>query len=149
MFRRASIVLLALALSVAATACLGRIRLEQPLAPEFGDLANVKQIEVVDASGQVLLQGTFNAPSGGNASIERTADLTRPESKAAAGRAEIDVDRKDGVSEEAIVVRAEDLPYPASCKVMVDGREVAMFSTTQDGKIDLRMWRRVTTGEAR
>jgi hypothetical protein len=149
MFRRASIVLLTLTLSVATTACLGRIRLEQPLSPEFGDLANVKQIEVVDASGQVLLQGTFTAPTGSTASIERTAELTRPASKAAAGQAAIDVDRKDGVSEEEIVVRAEDLPYPASCKVMVDGREVAMFSTTQDGKIDLRMWRRVTAGDAR
>jgi hypothetical protein len=149
MLQRASVVLLTLALAVPMTACLGRIRLEQPLPPEFGDLAGAKQIELVDASGQVLLQGTFNTPSGTADTLERTAELMRPDGKAAAGAAVIDIDRKDGVSEEEIVVRAEDLPYPASCKVMVDGREIAMFSTTQDGKIDLRLWRRTTNGQAR
>ena len=149
MFRRASVVLLALALAVPMTACLGRIRLEQPLPPEFGDLAGVKQIEVVDSSGQVLLKGTFNTPSGSTDSLERTAELMRPDGKEAAGTAAIDIDRKDGVSEEEIVIRAEDLPYPASCKVMVDGREIAMFSTAQDGKIDLRLWRRTTNDQAR
>jgi hypothetical protein len=149
MFRRASVVLLALALAVPVTACLGRIRLEQPLPPEFGDLAGVKQIELVDSSGQVLLKGTFNAPSGSPDTLERTAELMRPDGKAAAGAAAIDIDRKDGVSEEEVVIRAEDLPYPASCKVMVDGREIAMFSTTQDGKIELRIWRRTTNGQAR
>jgi hypothetical protein len=34
--------------------------------------------------------------------------------------------------------------------VLVDGSEIAAFSTTQDGKINLRVWRRVTTtGQAR
>lgn len=147
MFRRASIVLLAVVLSAAASACLGRIRLEQPLPPEFGDLASVKQIEIVDSSGQVLLKGTFDTPSSNSANLERTAELTRPDGKAPTAEAEIDIDRKDGVSEEELVIRAEDLPYPASCKVMVDGREIAMFSTTQDGKIDLRIWRRTTNGQ--
>ena len=73
----------------------------------------------------------------------------RPDGKEAAGTAAIDIDRKDGVSEEEIVIRAEDLPYPASCKVTVDGREIAMFSTTQDGKIELRLWRRTTNGQTR
>jgi hypothetical protein len=145
MVRRASLVLLALMVSAATSACLGRIRLEQPLPPEFGDLAAIKQVEVVDSSGQVLMKGTFDAAPESGASVQRTADLTRPDGKAPAGKASIDIERKNGVSEEEIVVSAEDLPYPASCKVMVDGREIAMFSTTQDGKIDLRIWRRVTT----
>lgn len=147
MFRRASIVLLAVVVSAAASACLGRIRLEQPLPPEFGDLAGVKQVEIVESSGQVLLKGTFDASSGSSANLERTAELTRPDGKAASAQAQIDIDRKDGMSEEELVIKAEDLPYPASCKVVVDGREIAMFSTSQDGKIDLRIWRRTTNGQ--
>jgi hypothetical protein len=65
------------------------------------------------------------------------------------GQVEIEVDRSTNVSEEEVIVKAEDLPYPASLKVKMDGLEIAQFSTTQDGKIDLRVWRRVTPNPSR
>ena len=149
MYQRGSVILLSASLLIASFACVGTVRLQQTMSPAFGDLAAVKLVELVDSSGTVLMRGTFSAPTTNGAKVERTAELTRPTSNVAVGQVEIDLDRNSGVSEEEFLVKAEDLPYPASCRVMVDGLEIAQFSTTQDGKIDLRVWRRVTTGQGR
>ncbi|HYN07374.1 MAG TPA: hypothetical protein VES67_08295 [Vicinamibacterales bacterium] len=149
MFRHVSIVLLAVGLVVSSAACLGTVRLQQTLSPAFGDLTTVKLVELVDDSGVVLMRGTFSAPSTDGGKIERTAELTRPKNNEPMGEVEIDVDRSTNVSEEEVNVKAKDLPYPASLKVKVDGLEIAAFSTTKDGKVDLRVWRRVTAKPSR
>jgi hypothetical protein len=149
MHRHALIVLLAVGLALSSAACLGSIRMESTLPAELGDLTAAKAVEVVDSSGHVLLGGTFAEPSGETSKadkIERTAALIRPADKTRAGTVEIGIDRTSGVSEEEIVVKAEDLPYPATCRVVVDGREIAQFSTLEDGKLNLRVWRRVAAG---
>ncbi len=143
MHRRASIGLLVAGLLMSAAACLGTVRLEQSLSPAFGDLTTVKLVELVNGSGEVLMRGTFSAPSTSGAKVERTAELTRPTNQTPTGEVSIDVDRNAGISEEEMIVKAEDLPYPASCRVMVDGLEVAAFSTSQDGKINLKLSRRI------
>lgn len=151
MHRRGTVILLAVGLLIGSFACIGPVRLQQTMSPTFGDLTSAKAVELVDSSGQVLMRGTFSAPPSTNdAKIERTADLTRATGNGPAGEVEIEIERSNGVSEEEFLIKAEDLPYPASCRVLVDGNEIAAFSTTQDGKINLRVWRRVTTtGQAR
>ena len=149
MFRHVSIGLVAVGLVVASGGCLGTVRLEQTLSPAFGDLKTVKLVELVDDGGQVLMRGTFSTPAADGSKIERTAQLTRPTNNQPAGEVEIEVDRSTNVSEEEVIVKARDLPYPANLKVKVDGLEIAAFSTTQDGKINLRVWRRVTANPAR
>jgi hypothetical protein len=149
MYRRGSVILLAAGLLIGSFACLGTVRVQQTMSPAFGDLATVKLVELVDSSGTVLMRGTFDAPTTTGAKVERTAELTRPTSNVPVGEAEIDLDRNNGISEEEFLIKAEDLPYPASCRVMVDGLEIAQFSTTRDGKIDLRVYRRLTSGQAR
>jgi hypothetical protein len=148
MFRHVSIVALAVGLLVS-SGCLGTVRLQQTLSPAFGDLTTVKLVELVDDSGEVLMRGTFSTPATNSGKIERTAELTRPKNNASVGQVEIEVDRSTNISEEEVIVKADDLPYPASLKVKVDGLEIAAFSTTKDGKIDLRVWRRVTANPSR
>ena len=151
MLRRGTVTLLAVGLLIGSFACIGTVRLHQTMSPTFGDLTAAKAVELVDSSGQVLMRGTFSAPPASNGSkIERTAELTRATGNGPAGEAEIEIERSNGISEEEFLIKAEDLPYPASCRVMVDGNEIAAFSTSRDGKINLRVWRRVTTtGEAK
>lgn len=151
MYRRGSVILLAVGLLIGSFACIGTVRLQQTMSPTFGDLTSVKTVELVDSTGQVLMRGTFSAPPSTNGSkVERTAELARATGTGPAGEAEIEIERSNGISEEEFLIKAEDLPYPASCRVLVDGNEIAAFSTSQDGKINLRVWRRVTTtGQAR
>ena len=152
MLRNISIVTLAVGLAISSTACLGGVRLQQTLSPAFGDLTTVKLVELVNDSGEVLMRGTFDAPSanvGKSGKIERTAELTRPKNNEPMGQVEIEVDRSTNISEEEVIVKADDLPYPASLKVKVDGLQIAAFSTTKEGKIDLRVWRRVTANPSR
>src|SRR5262245_19513108 len=135
MHRHALIGLLAVGLAISSIACVGAIRMEQTLPAAFGDLTTAKAVELVDNEGQVLLNGTFSTPSQSGSRIQRTTPLTGPTDKTRAGSATINVDRTNGTSEEEIILKAEDLPYPASCRVMLDGQEVATFSTTEDGKL--------------
>lgn len=128
---------------------MGAIRMEQTLPTAVADLTAVKVVSLVDSNGQVLLSGTFGEPSNSGGKTQRTADLMRTNDKTRAGSADIAIDRSNGVTEEEIVLKADDLPYPASCRIMVDGHEVATFSTMEDGKLDMRVWRRVTAGSAR
>jgi hypothetical protein len=149
MSRHVSIVMLAVGLMISSAACLGTVRLQQTLSPAFGDLTTVKLVELVTDTGEVLMRGTFTTPSTNSSKIERTAELTRPKNNERLGQVEIEVDRSTNISEEEVIVKADDLPYPASLKVKVDGLEIAAFSTEKDGKIDLRVWRRVTANPSR
>lgn len=149
MYRHVLIVLFAAGLAISSGACMGAIRMEQTLPTAVADLTAVKAVSLVDSNGQVLLSGTFSEPSNSGGKTQRTADLMRTNDKTRAGSADIAIDRSNGVTEEEIVLKADDLPYPASCRVMVDGQEVATFSTMEDGKLDMRVWRRVTAGSAR
>ena len=147
MNRRGTALALALGLVVASSACLGSVRLHQTMSPAFGDLTAVKLVELVDDKGGVLMRGTFEAATANGDKVERVAGLTRPANNIPTGEAEIELDRSSGTSEEEFNLKAEDLPYPATLRVMVDGLEIAQFSTSHDGKIDLRVWRRMTIGQ--
>ena len=144
MFRRLWIVATLVAASAGANACIGSaLRVDQTLSPTFADLATIKSIEVTTQSGDVLLRGSFSEGTNSSGKFERTASLTRPDSNTTAGTAQIEIDRTNGLSDEKITVKIEELPYPESCRLMADGRELAIF-TTSKGKMEFRLARRVT-----
>jgi hypothetical protein len=144
MFRRLRIVAALGATIVATNACMGSaLRVDQTLPPTFADLATIKSIEVTTQSGDVLLRGAFTEGTNSSGKFERTASLARPDSTMAAGTALIEIDRTSGLSDEKLTVKLDELPYPESCRLMADGRELTMFSTTK-GKMEFRLARRVT-----
>ena len=149
MFRRFLIVAALATTSVATHACLASaLRVDQTLPPTFADLATIKSIEVTTQSGEVLLRGTFSESTNSSSKLERTANLTRPDSTTVGGTAEIEIDRSSGLSEEKMTVKLDELPYPESCRLMADGRELTMFSTTKS-KMEFRLSRRVTLANGR
>lgn len=127
---------------VLSTACLGTVKVQQSLSPSFGDLATVKGVELIGEAGQVLLSGTFEDMPGKNGKTLRVAtmgDVNGPN-----GTTEIEIDRVNGISEEEVTIRLRNLPYPVLCRLMADGKELAMFSTSEHGKVDMTLARRVT-----
>ena len=136
--------------ALASSACFGTIRLEQSLPTTVGDLSVVKTFEVTGEDGSVLLKGTFaGEATSANGKTVRTVALASPRGAAPAGTAEIELVRKDGVSDEQVTLKVREMPYPAICRLLADGKELAMFSTSEKGKADLRLNRRVTSTAAR
>ena len=127
-------------------ACLGPMKIEQPLSPTFGDLSTVKDIEVLADNGTVLAKGTLAVAgeTGTAGKIARSAALTSPSGSGPMGTIEIDIDRTGSLSVEEVQLKLENLPYPASCRVMADGKELTAFSTIGKGKMNVEMSRRVT-----
>lgn len=136
------VVVIALA-SFAVVSALGRTT-QQPLPPTFGDLNAVQGIELTNQAGEVLLRGTFSTKSDKPKGTEKIADLTSPAGTEAKGKAEIEIGRANGaVVKEEIEVTAERLPGGINCKLMVDGQEAATFTTTNKGKVSLKLSRQM------
>ena len=132
------------------TACLAStMRVSQSLSPDLGDLATIKTLEIQNQAGVVLLRGTFSEGSNSSGKLERTASLANPETSAARGTATIQIARTNGLAEEELIVKLDELPYPQSCRVMADGRELTFFSTLPEGKMELKLTRRVNAGDQR
>jgi hypothetical protein len=123
----------------------GAQRIQQGLSPSFGDLNIVQNVEIVDPSGQVLLKGTFSTTSDTRDEAERTAELASPAGAAAKGKAEIEIERDNGaVTKDEIELTAERLPASTNCKLVVDGKEAASFTTNSKGKVDLKLSRKMS-----
>jgi len=149
MSRRLWIVAALGATIVVTNACLASaLRVDQTLPPSFADLAAIKSIEVTTQSGVVLLRGSFSEGANSSSKLERTASLTMPDSTTTRGTALIEIDRTSGLSDEKMTVKLDELPYPESCRLMADGRELTIFSTIK-GKIEFHLARRVTLSNGR
>jgi hypothetical protein len=60
------------------------------------------------------------------------------------GTTEIEIERTNGRSDEEVTIRLRDLPFPTLCRLMADGKELALFSTGMlDGNVELTLARRV------
>ena len=94
-----------------------------------------------------LLRGTLNDESTGNGKSVRRVTLASPSGTAPAGTAEIRIARENGMSDEEVLVQLRDMPYPTVCRLLADGKEIAIFSTSDKGKADLKLNRRVTGTE--
>ena len=135
----------AICVLVLSTACLGTVKVQQSLSPTFGDLTALKNVELIGEAGQVLLRGTFEDTPGKNGKTVRVAqmgDINGPH-----GTTEIELDRANGISEEEVTIRFRGLPYPVLCRLLADGKELAMFSTSEHGKVDMTLARRVTIAD--
>jgi hypothetical protein len=140
---RARNLAIALALTVAGSGCVSALRVEQTLPPSLGDLTAAQVVEITDWSGTVLLRGTLSAAEEVKGRIERTAELTSPANTVSRGTVEVEIDRREGTSKEEFRVLVQALPYPASCKLLVDGHQLTMFSTTEEGRVLVKLTRRV------
>ena len=130
---------------VVSTACFGgTMKIDHALSVPIEDLTAMKTIEVTTQSGEVLASGTFAGREASDGKIERLASLVNPANKAPRGSALIEIERAGGMSEEEITVKLDELPYPESCRIMVDGRELTLFSTPERGKLQFKFTRRVT-----
>jgi hypothetical protein len=146
---RPNVFALTLVGALGASACMGTVRLEQSLPPTVAPLASVKTLEVTGEDGTVLLRGIFSDESAkeANGKTVRTVTLTNPSGAAPAGLAEIRITRDGGISDEEVLLEVREMPYPAVCRLLADGKEIAMFSTSDKGKADLKLNRRVTGTE--
>ena len=146
---RPNIFALTLVGALGASACVGTVRLEQTLPATVAPLSAVKTLEVAGEDGVVLLRGTLNEESASNGKSVRTVTLANPAGPAPAGTAEIRITRENGVSDEEILLKVREMPYPAVCRLLADGKEIALFSTSDKGKADLKLNRRITSSAAR
>jgi hypothetical protein len=132
------------AMSAFAIVSAGAQRIQLGLSPSFGDLNTVQSVAITDPSGQVLLQGTFSTTSDTPKEAERTAELASPAGGAATGKAEIEIARNNGsATKDEIELTAERLPAATNCKLVVDGKEAANFTTNSKGKVDLKLSRKL------
>ena len=145
--RRLAAVVCALVIS-AACMSLGTAKVRHSLSPTFGDLATLKGVELTGESGQVLLRGTFTDTKTSDGKILRIATMTG-DGPGPSGTTEIEIERTNGRSDEEVTIRLRDLPFPTLCRLMADGKELALFSTGMlDGNVELTLERRVTVSDA-
>jgi hypothetical protein len=119
----------------------GDHEIKRPLPPTLDDLAAVKQIEIKDGGGQVVLNGSFTMTTKPNRSVEGEAILAPTGADAdAAGKAEVEVSTKqDGRVEKELEVEVRNLAPGASFGVFVDGRQAATFTTNPRGAAELEL----------
>ena len=134
---------------VTSAACLGMgpVKVRQTLAPTFGDLSAIKGVELTGEAGQVLLRGTFTDTKTKDGKILRVATMTG-DAAGPSGTTEIEIERTNGRSEEEVTIRLRDLPFPTLCRLLADGKELALFSTGMlDGNVEMTLARRVTVSD--
>lgn len=115
--------------------------IKQPLPPSLTDLAAVKVIEISDANGQTILKGNFIESGNDLDEVERTAALVSEGGSAnARGEASIEISKKkNGFTEKELEVETHNLAARSVFKVIVDGQEVASFTTDAAGKAELEL----------
>lgn len=139
--RRVGIVLAAVVMM--AVSCAKKV--EQPLPQTIADLNAVKSVEILDGTGQILLRGDFATKSESANSVERKAVLTGVGTSNARASADIDIERSNGaVKKDEMQLQAEGLPAKATLKLVVDGQEAMTFTTSDNGKVDLKLSRKTT-----
>jgi hypothetical protein len=98
------------------------------------NLTDAKVVEIRDEGGKVLLSGTFSnfaAPLLSNDAVSK-----------AKGLAEIEIEKSGAATKQEIEVAVEHLPALATFKLIVDGNEVATFTTSKAGKRALKYTRK-------
>ena len=106
-------------------------RIVDPL-PAGIDLTSAQIVEVRDANGQVVLTGTF---------VDKKAPLTGADPKAK-GLAELEIEKVGTGLKQEIEANVENLPASATFKLIVDGKEVATFMTSDGGNRAMKYTRK-------
>jgi hypothetical protein len=114
-------------------------RVTQPL-PALSDLENAKSIAIKDSSGQILLRGAFTAKKTSKNETELTALLSGASAAAQAnGKAEIEIERKNGSMKQELELSVKKLPAAAGVKVVIDGAELATVTANHEGEVELKL----------
>lgn len=144
--RMSGILVLAIALAAGGSAIAGgQEKDKNTIAAAVGDLDKAQLVEVRDQSGQALLTGTLKTSKNSTKETERKAKLTSPTGQKAEGDVEIKISRTNGVAtKDEIDLDLEDLPSMANCQLFIDGLLATSFVTEKDGKIELKVSRKLT-----
>jgi hypothetical protein len=112
---------------------------KQALPGSINNLSEVKTIEVKDASGQLILSGTFGNAVQERKELERQAVLAATNViPAATGVAEIEISTdKASFTEQELELSVKHLSAGTKFHLFVDGQEVASFTTNHQGKAEL------------
>ena len=139
----------AFVMSAALAAGSGIVAAQRPgdtLPASVGDLNAAQLVEIKDLNGQVLLHGTLKTSKNDPKETERKAELESPTGQKAKGKAEIEIERKDGViAKEVVELEVEKLPAMTECQLFIDGKHVSSLTTTKAGKAELKLERKATT----
>ncbi|MEW6735587.1 MAG: hypothetical protein AB1489_30125 [Acidobacteriota bacterium] len=138
--RKAILLLVALFVLVNITVIGSAKKIKQPL-PTDVKLAEVKMIEIKDATGQALLTGHFTVASEGVNEIERIAELTTTGIDTdAAGKAEIELEKTDdSITNQGIAVSLNKLAASTNFKLIIDSNELTSFTTDKKGEAELEL----------
>ncbi|HYP28132.1 MAG TPA: hypothetical protein VE262_15565 [Blastocatellia bacterium] len=113
---------------------------DHPLPASISRLADVKVIEVRDSGEQVVLSGNFSDPVTLGNEVKRKAALTGTSvDPDAAGRAEIEVETKNDVTEQELELDVERLAPGGTFKLYLDGQEAASFTTNHEGRAEVEV----------
>jgi len=140
---------LTIILSAAAIAgvCFGAVSLaraaeeqQSTLPAEFTDVSTIATVEVRDAGGRVILQGTFAGTPEANGDLERKAQLAATDGSAASGEAEIEIERsKSGALEIEVELDVAKLGASTAYGFFLDGRQAALFTTDAKGEAEIEL----------
>ena len=98
------------------------------------NLSDAKVVEIKDDGGNVVLSGTFSnfaAPLVSKGAVAK-----------AKGLAEIEIEKSGAATKQEIEVAVENLPALSTFRLIVDGNEVATFTTSKSGKRALKYTRK-------
>lgn len=114
---------------------------KQPLPSSVGDLARAKLVEIKDAAGQIVLSGSLVVENKPDGDVEGIALLRGTGINATArGEAEFEVStNKTGGTERELEVSVSKLAPATTYSMVIDGQQVATFSTNQRGAAKLEM----------
>ena len=111
------------------------------LPAEFTDLAAIAAIEVRDASGSVVLHGTFAGTPEADGNLERKAKLAAKDGSAATGEAEIEIEKseKTGAVKVEVDLDVAKLAASTAYSFHLDGRLAASFTTDAKGEAEVEL----------
>jgi len=108
----------------------GRIKAALPAGINLNE---AKSVEIRDEAGNVLLSGSF--------SNFKAPMSSKDSSSKAKGLAEIEIEKEGKATKHEIEVEVEKLPALGTFKLIVDGNELATFTTSKSGKRALKYTR--------
>jgi hypothetical protein len=140
------IILSAVAIGATSILAVGAARLvgeeaKTVLPAEFTDVSGISSVEVRDASGRVILQGTLGAPADDDdGEVERKATLAAKDGSSASGEAEVEFGKSGSVAAtQEVEVSVEKLAVSTIYTVHLDGRQAASFTTDDNGKAEVEL----------
>jgi hypothetical protein len=108
---------------------------ELPFPAALTDPAAVGRAEIVTGTGEAVLSGSFVAGTEAGTDVERIAQLTGM--AGATGTIEVEVSTDNGVTTRELEIKIDDLAPTTTYRLVIDGTEIATFTTDADGDADL------------